>query len=267
MSELATGVLAMAKEIILQPRQTFEKIAEDDTLTIGAVLRNYLLKLAAIPTVSVLLASQLYDQRVFGITYKPTLSSALSSAAERYCLLIIGLAAFALVVSWLAPRFGGVSDYTRAFRLIVFAMVPSFLVAVFSLVPALAPLQFLGLYAFYLLYVGSPVLMKTPPTRSLFFNGAAIGSCFIAIFVFALVFSPGRMPDVFPASGNPVASRRPSATTTYSRRDSSVMDEVKRQNEAAHEANCRRMEINRATAQSEGEAAMIDGAMAVEMCQ
>ena len=73
----------------------------------------------------------------------------------------------ALAVDLFAPKFGGERGYSGALRLTIYSFTPVWLAGVFLLVPGASFLVLLGLYGFYLMWLGMPVLMKAPRDRAL----------------------------------------------------------------------------------------------------
>jgi hypothetical protein len=66
----------------------------------------------------------------------------------------------------LAPRFGGKKNFPNALKLSVYSHTPLWLAGIFLLIPGLNFLLILGVYGFYLLWVGLPTLMQVPNERA-----------------------------------------------------------------------------------------------------
>jgi hypothetical protein len=73
----------------------------------------------------------------------------------------------ALAVDLFAPKFGGGRGYSNALCLTAYSFTPVWLAGVFLLVPGASFLVLLGLYGFYLMWLGLPVLMKAPRNKAL----------------------------------------------------------------------------------------------------
>jgi hypothetical protein len=65
-----------------------------------------------------------------------------------------------------APLFGGRKDFTAALTLAVYSYTPVWLTGIFLLLPGLRFLMLTGFYGAYVLLVGLPPMMQTPPLRS-----------------------------------------------------------------------------------------------------
>jgi hypothetical protein len=86
-------------------------------------------------------------------------------ALARYLLSFVAVYLLALIIDALAPSFGARRDFASALKLTVYAATPIWLSGVFLLLPALADLTVLGLYAVYLLWTGIRALIKPAPER------------------------------------------------------------------------------------------------------
>ena len=101
--------------------------------------------------------------------------------------------AVALVVDFLAPKFGGQRSYSRALHLTVYSFTPLWLAGIFLLVPGASFLILLGLYGFYLMWIGMPVLMQSSQDKTLLYL-IAVAACAIVLDAavrFALIAAIG----------------------------------------------------------------------------
>jgi hypothetical protein len=60
-------------------------------------------------------------------------------------------------------------------------------VGIFLLLPGLSFLTILGLYGFYLLWTGLPIVMRTPPRRALAYAASVTVAALVATFLLALI--------------------------------------------------------------------------------
>src|SRR5215218_1517826 len=125
-----------------------------------ALVLRYIAILALIPALARLVGGWLIGG------YTPFLP-ALVGAVLAYALSFMVVFAVALVVDLLAPRFDGQRSYSSALRLTAYSFTPVWLAGVFLLVPGASFLVLLGLYGFYLMWTGMPVLMRAPANRAL----------------------------------------------------------------------------------------------------
>ncbi|MEP6573517.1 MAG: Yip1 family protein [Gemmatimonadota bacterium] len=180
----AQSLLAQARSIILRPRETWPEIAKEDSTT-ASLLTGYIAPLAAIGPVAGLIGSTLLGVRLpFGGSYRVPFGSALVSAVMQYALAIGAVFAMAWIIDALAPRFGGERSRSQALKVATYACTPSWLLGILGLVPLLSFLGLFGLYSGYLVYLGLPVVMRSPEERALGYTAAVIG-CAIALFMVA----------------------------------------------------------------------------------
>jgi hypothetical protein len=94
----------------------------------------------------------------------------------------------ALIIDALAPNFNGQKNFNNALKLVVYSYTAAWLGGVFSLIPALAILGLLcGLYSLYLLYLGIPVLMKSPDDKSLIYTVVAVVCAIVVSIVIGAI--------------------------------------------------------------------------------
>jgi hypothetical protein len=97
----------------------------------------------------------------------------------------------ALVIDGLAPTFGGVKNFPNALKVAAYSSTAAWLAGIFQLIPPLSILGIVGLYSIYLLWLGLPVLMKSPPDRATGYTAAVVVIMFVIMFIVTLVV--GRM--------------------------------------------------------------------------
>ena len=205
--EARTALIARVKAILLTPKDEWPKIAGEPA-TIGSLYSNYVIYLAAIPPLCMLIGSLVFGFGIGGITYRPSLFSALGTAILEYGFQLGGVYVLARIIEALAPRFGGNADRVSAFKLAAYSATASWVAGVFSLLPMLSVLALLGLYSLYLLYTGVPILMRVPPDRALRFTGTVIAIGFVIGLVVAAISAailPGRGPDTVGKVGGTIS--------------------------------------------------------------
>ncbi|WP_106638695.1 Yip1 family protein [Allosphingosinicella vermicomposti] len=172
------------KRIITQPKVEWELIAAEPA-TVKGIYTGYVMILAAIPVLAGLIGGQIFGYSTLGVTYRPTLADALQSAIISYAGALVGIFLIALVIDWLAPRFGGESNRIQALKVSAYSATATWLAGVFALIPSLGFLNILGLYSLYLIYTGLPRLMKAPEDKAMSYVIVTI----LAVFVLALVLA------------------------------------------------------------------------------
>lgn len=178
--ENPSGIVDRVKGIILKPKEEWPVI-EGETASISGLYIRYAMILAAIPALAGFIRNAFIGYGAFGFHYRPGVGAALSIAIGQYVMALVMIAVIALITDFAVTKFGGTANRLNAFKLAIYGATAAWLAGIFSAIPGLSILGLLGLYSFYLLYTGLPVLMKVPQDK------AAV--CTAAIAVAAIVLS------------------------------------------------------------------------------
>ncbi|WP_242076774.1 Yip1 family protein [Brevundimonas diminuta] len=154
------ALVARVKGILLQPKTEWLKI-DGEFATTKSLFTRYAMILAAIGPVCSLLGGQLMP--IMGM--KLSIVGAIVVALVSYGMSLLGVFLLGLIINALAPNFGGTANKVQAMKLAVYSWTAAWLAGVFGLIPMLGILAILGLYSFYLLFVGLPILMKVPEDK------------------------------------------------------------------------------------------------------
>jgi len=171
------NLVERVKNIILTPKTEWPVIAGEPG-DVGFLFGNYVAILAAIPAVCGFIGAMLLGVPI---------GAALLSAVVHYLLTFVVVYIVALVVDALAPTFGSTKNFANALKLTVYSYTPSWLAGVFLLIPGLHFLTILGLYGLYLLWLGLPPLMKTPPDKTIVYTIAIVICALIIGIVVAMI--------------------------------------------------------------------------------
>jgi hypothetical protein len=147
------------KAIMLAPRAEWKAI-EQEPSRLSDLFIHYVAILAAIPEVA-----RFVGQSFIG-GYAPIVPN-LVRAVIVYLVTFAMVYIIAGVIDLLARRFGGQKSFPNAVKLSVYSHTPLWLAGIFLLIPGLNFLLILGLYGFYLLWTGLPLLMKVPNDKAL----------------------------------------------------------------------------------------------------
>jgi len=193
------NVVERAKNIVLQPKAEWPVI-ESEEISTQALYTGYIMPLAAIGPVAMLIGMSLIGIEIPSIgTVRIPLPILLPQMVLGYGLGLAAVYALALIIDALAPTFGGKSDRMQALKIAAYGATASWVGGVFHLAPALGILGLLaGCYTLYLFYLGLPVLMKSPPERSL---GYAIAIMVAATVLTIVVGVLSTVFVEFPGSG------------------------------------------------------------------
>lgn len=197
------NLAARVKGILLSPKSEWEIIAAEPT-SIAGLYRRYAIILAAIPAIAQFLRSVLFGYGFPGFAYRPSILSALIGAATQYALALMALAVIAVMTDFIVTKFDGESNRANAFKLATFGLTASWLAGGFELIPGLGMLSLLGVYSFYLVYTGLPILMAVPRDKALV--------CTLAIAVGSVVTMAVAGALVSPIVGWTHDERSPSAS-------------------------------------------------------
>jgi hypothetical protein len=160
------------KNILLTPKTEW-LVIEAESGDPGLLFSGYVAILAAVPAVALLLRS---------IFVGVPIVSALVGAIVGYVLYVASWYVEALIIDALAPTFAARKDMPSALKLAAYSNTAAWLAGIFRIIPGLAILSIVGLYSLYLLWLGLPVLMKSPPDKAVGYT-AAIIVIMIVIFV------------------------------------------------------------------------------------
>jgi Yip1 domain len=166
------NLVERVKGIILTPKTEWPVIAGEQG-DAAYLFRNYVAILAAIPAVCGFIGAVLIGAPII---------AALIGAVIRYLLAFVAVYVVALIVNALAPTFASEKNFESALKVTVYSYTPSWLVGVFLLIPGLRFLTILGLYGLYLLWLGLPPVMKTPPDKAIWYT-VVIVICAIVISI------------------------------------------------------------------------------------
>jgi hypothetical protein len=161
------NLVERAKKIILQPKQEWQVI-DAEPHTVQGLYTGYVMILAAIPAVCSFIGFSLIGFGFGGASYRMPIGAGVAHMVVQYLLSLGAVYVLALIVDALAPNFGGQKNFMQALKLSAFAPTASWLAGVFSILPTLSIIgALLGLYSLYLLYVGLPILMKSPEDKTI----------------------------------------------------------------------------------------------------
>ena len=177
-----TSLIDRVKSIILKPKEEWPQIAAEPTTQMD-VLKGYVLPLAAIGPVASFIGGQIFGYGGFGISFKPSFTTALGTAILSYILTIVGVFIVAAIANALAPKFDGRQDKVAAFKLVAYGATAAWVAGIFGLIPALGFFSILGLYSIYLFYTGTGPMMAIPEDKRIGFTVVT----FLAAFVLNLI--------------------------------------------------------------------------------
>lgn len=175
------------KNILLTPRTEWAVIDAEPT-TVGELYKGYILPLAAIGPLAQAIGSSVFGYTVpFVGTYRTPIGSAIAGAVVSYVLTLVGVYVLSLIIDALAPTFNGTKNQIQALKVSAYSATASWIAGIFALVPGLRFLVILGIYSLYLMYLGLPLLMKSPQDKAVGYTVVVIIAAFVMFLVIGMV--------------------------------------------------------------------------------
>jgi hypothetical protein len=176
------------KGILLQPGSTWKAIDGEFTKP-SALYRGWVLPLALIGPVCWALGTLIFGLN-FGVvgSYRLPLQNIATIMVVDYVLSIVGVFALTMIISLLAPTFGGQKNDVQALKVAAYGSTPWFVAGVFHLIPQLALVRVLvSLYTVYLVFSGVPIVMKPAKDQAMGYAIVAVlGAVVVALIVLAV---------------------------------------------------------------------------------
>ena len=182
-------LVARVQAILTSPKTEWPIIA-DEPATAADIFRNYVFILAAIPAVCSFIKSSIIGISIpFAGTIRVGIVSGLSGAVVSYVLALVGIFIIALIIDALAPRFGGTKNQVQALKTAAYAYTAYWIAGIGQIIPVIGFLVLLagGLYSLYLLYIGLPFTMKSPPDRAVSYTAVVVVCAFVVGLVIAIL--------------------------------------------------------------------------------
>jgi hypothetical protein len=175
------NLVERVKQILLSPQTEWEVIDAEST-TAAQLYTGYIAPLAAIGPLARLIGYSVFGVGVpFMGTYRVPFGYAITSAIVTYIMTLVTTYVLALIVDALAPTFNGKRSQIQALKLVAYSSTAIWVAGIFALIPSLWFLTLLGIYSLYLLYLGMPILMKSPKDK-------AVGYTVVVVLVGIVLF-------------------------------------------------------------------------------
>ena len=165
------------KKILLSPKDEWQTIA-GESATVQSLYVGYIVILAAIGPLAMLVS--------FGVL---GLGFGVGAAVFAYIHSLVGVAILALIVDLLAPTFGGTRDFVAAMKLVAYSLTAVWVAQIALLIPVVGMLVVLiGLvYAFYLFFLGVPVLKKATADKAVPFTIVVLISAVVLMYLLGMI--------------------------------------------------------------------------------
>ena len=155
------NLIERVKNMLTKPKEEWQVI-NGETLSGMPLIMSYLLPLAAAAAIASFIGYSFLFHGGIGI------QAGLIYAIIAFLQLIISVYVCALVTDALAPSFASDKNLSKSIQLVVYAATPAYVGALLNIIPVIGWLGSLvgGIYSIYLLYLGLPVLKKTPVDKA-----------------------------------------------------------------------------------------------------
>ena len=182
----APRLIDRIKNIILSPKTEWPVIETEPT-TIAQLYKGYVIPLVAF---SALMSFVRLSIVGIGSWRMPVLTG-LAYALVSFVFGLLGLYVFGWLIDMLAPIFSGQRDRRQAVKTAAYASTPGTIGAVLVLLGGLGrPLHLVAaIWGIYLLYLGLPVLMRSPREKAAGYTAAVIVCAILLFAVFGILFA------------------------------------------------------------------------------
>jgi hypothetical protein len=181
------NLVERVKAILLTPKTEWPVI-ESEPGDAKYLFTNYVAILAAIPAIAGFIGMSLIGFTVPTVgTIRLGIGMGILNAVLTYVMAFVMSYLVALIADGLAPTFGGSKKFESALKLTVYSMTAWWVAGIFLIIPSLAFLAILGLYALYLFWTGAPVLAKVPRERAIGYTAAVVVCAIVLGIVIALI--------------------------------------------------------------------------------
>lgn len=194
--------------ILTTPKTEWPVIASEPA-TVGGLYTGYILWLAAIPPLCTFLKTSMSGYSLLGLG-----GIGAGAAVLTYALSLIGVFVLALIIDALAPTFGGQKDRIQALKTAAYAYTASWVGGLGLLLPGIGWLiaLALGIYSIYLLYLGLPHTMKSPPDKAVGYTVVVIVVGIVLSWIIGLI-SAGVLGTAMWSGMHASAVSTPSSST------------------------------------------------------
>ncbi len=178
------NLVERVKNILLSPKTEWPTIA-GETTDVKTLYTSYVMILAAIPAVAGFIGYSIVGASIPTVgSYRVPIGSGLAGAIVQYGLSLVGVYVMALIIDALAPSFGGEKNLNQALKTTAYSYTAAWVASIFLIIPGLGILYIVGVYSFYLLYLGLPVTMKAPQEKAVGYTAVAVICGIVLMFIF-----------------------------------------------------------------------------------
>jgi hypothetical protein len=191
-----TKMISRAKGLLLTPKTEWPLI-EAEQAELKQVFLYWLLPLSLIPAIAGFIGYGIVGISV-GNAHHASISWGVRQGVFQLLATLGGACIAAYIINALAEKYASRKDLNKAFALVAYAHTPACLGGVLQIIPHLAAIgSLIGLYSLYLLYVGLPSLMKTPPEKNTGYFVVSLLCVLGVTIALSIVLAALFMPKMF----------------------------------------------------------------------
>jgi hypothetical protein len=184
-----------AKQIVLKPKDEWAVIGAEEP-NVSAILTGYVVPLALIPAVASFIGYGLIGHTIplTGIVVH-SINWGIYYALTSFISALLGVYMFAFIIDALAPTFGSQKSFARAFQLVAYSYTPMWLAGIVNILPILSVLAMIvGLYSFYVLFLGFSHTMQTPRDKIVPYLIVSVIAAIVVYVVIGLILTAVMLP-------------------------------------------------------------------------
>jgi hypothetical protein len=179
-------LIARVKTILVDPTAAWPQI-EKDIGDPALLLRRYVAARALVPPLAGFVGATLVGVVTpSGAIARASLFNGAAGAIFGYVMSCATVLVLGLIIALSSPLFGGQRNFNNAFKLAVYSFTPVWIAGIFLVLPGLHFLALLGCYGAYLLWLGLPLLTKTPQDQTANFTAVIVACALGLIYIAAL---------------------------------------------------------------------------------
>lgn len=175
------GLVDRAKNILLQPKEEWQVIAAEEP-NAGAIITGYVLPLAVLAAVAAAIGSYILTQSI---------GFSLATAVFGLISMVIAVLVASAVVNALAPTFNSEQNFGRATQLVGYSYTAGLVGGLLNIIPGVGGIlaMLVSLYSIYLMYLGLPVVMKTPDDKRVVYLIIAFVALIVVYMILGAIFA------------------------------------------------------------------------------
>lgn len=168
-------IIARVKAVLTTPQTEWPVIAAEPA-SVSGLYSGYIAIVAALPVIAGFIKSSLIGFSLLGVTVRTPFGMGIVAMVLGYALSLVLTYLMSLIISALAPTFGGQKDPVQALKTVAYAWTAYWVANIATIVPWLGWLIGIlgGVYSIYLLYLALPHTMKAPPEKAAGYTAVSV---------------------------------------------------------------------------------------------